>query len=72
MPPRSLMVLEWSALKFDPSQTMKPGCFCRPSGAIALRRFIQSPILDIFGTTPSTDLAYDWLREDLRSISWIR
>jgi len=27
--------------------------------------------LDIFGTTPATELAYDWLWDDLKRISWV-
>lgn len=29
-----------------------------------------SRVLDIFGPCPATDLAYDWLRQDLRHIHW--
>jgi hypothetical protein len=29
-------------------------------------------VLDIFGATPATDIAYRWLWNDLKRISWTR
>jgi len=29
-------------------------------------------ILEIYGVSPATDMAYDWLKHDLRAIDWTR
>jgi hypothetical protein len=32
----------------------------------------HSSVLEVFGSTPATDLAYELLRDDLRALRWMR
>jgi hypothetical protein len=42
----------------------------RPEVAKWLQVSWRQEVLDIFGTTPATDLTYDWLRSDLQRVHW--
>ena len=42
----------------------------RPASSSFGFHYVSSAMLDIWGPTPATELAYQWLKDDLRHIGW--
>jgi len=43
----------------------------RPEAAMWISATIHDQILDVFGPNSATELAYDWLRNDLKRVRWV-